>query len=390
MEKNLNKPNEPSIDQPAFPEINPQPAPTEPEGAPAGLNGAGDAPSAAGGSTPENGRRRKQKSGNSSKGWVWTAILTMILLLALGGWWGYSNGIQRRLDKQNSAVMERISQQLELAYEDINAGNYQNAKLRVEYIIQLYPDFPGAADLLGDILLHLEAPTPAPTALPTAMPTNEATATPDLRGAEETFSQIQSLMLAEQWDTAIENILALKENHYDYQTVAVDGYYFIALRNRGIERVYAGQLEQGIYDLTLADQLGALDGEADGVRSWASMYLTGASYWDSNWAAAVDIFSQLAANLPYLSDSSGMTSTERYRIALYRLGDQFAANGDYCTAASYYEQSLAIGTNPDIQVTATFYAETCATPQETPTPPETATPTVTETPPEPTEVTPTP
>ena len=77
-----------------------------------------------------------------------------------------------------------------------------------------------------------------------------------------------------------------------------------------------------------------------------------------------------------------MTTAERYRVALYRLGDMFAAQGDYCTASSYYNQSLAVGLNLDIQVTASAYAEACANPVTTPEPPEEQ---LTPTPPEPTE-----
>lgn len=310
-----------------------------------------------------------KKTKKTGRRWVWASILAMLVLLIAGVIWGYRAGIQKRLDKQNSAVMDRIAQQLALAYDDINAQNYENAKVRVEYIIELYPGFPGAEEMLSDIMLHLEAPTPVPTVVTVETPIPVATATPDTRGEEETFAQIRQQILDQDWEGAIQNIMSMKENHYEYKTVELDGFYFIALRNRGMQLVYAGQLEQGIYNLTVADNLGALDGEADGVRNWASMYLTGASFWDSNWASAVEIFGDLATQLPYLSDSSGMTSTERYRIALYRLGDQFAANGDYCTAADYYQQSLAIGGNPDIQATATAYAEACAGPQETLTPP---------------------
>src|SRR5690606_11367533 len=90
----------------------------------------------------------------------------------------------------------------------------------------------------------------------------------------------------------------------------------------------------------------------------------------------VDIFGQLYAQMPYFSDSTGMTTAERYRVALYRLGDQFAAQGDYCTASSYYSQSLAVGDNLDIQVTATAYSEACANLSNTPEPPvDEATPT---------------
>ena len=330
-------------------------------------------------------QEHKPKAKKPKNHWVSLAVLFLILALVLGGWLGYHNGIQQRLDKQNATIMDKISLQLEHAYLDINAGNYENAKVRVEYIIDLYPNFPGTSDLLAEIMLHLETPVATATQVYLAMPTSQATSTPDLRGAETTFVQIEQLIRDQKWDEAIQNISAIRENHYDYKTVAVDGYLFIALRNRGIQKIYSGQLEQGIYDLSTADQLGALDGDADSARTWASMYLKGASFWDVNWAEAVNIFEQLSSAMPYLSDASGMTSLERYRIALYRLGDQYALQGDYCTARDYYVQSLAIGGNADLQATATSYGNTCAERNVTPAPPTETLPPVTETPtPEPT------
>ncbi len=53
-------------------------------------------------------------------------------------------------------------------------------------------------------------------------------------------------------DLAVQTVQSLKESNYDYRTIEVDGLYFIALRNRGIQRIWAGQLEQGMYDLTIA------------------------------------------------------------------------------------------------------------------------------------------
>ena len=97
----------------------------------------------------------------------------------------------------------------------------------------------------------------------------------------------------------MQTVQSLKESNFDYRTIDVDGLYFIALRNRGIQRIWAGELEQGMYDLSVAEELGALDAQAAGAESWATTYLTGASYWDVNWPGAVDIFGQLYAQMPY-------------------------------------------------------------------------------------------
>lgn len=318
-------------------------------------------------------KKRKSK-------WTWIVFLLAIVIMGLSVFLGYRNGVQRRIQNERNMLMDQIAVQLDWVYKDMDAQRYENARTRLEYIIDKYPGFPGAAELLVEVMMKLEVPTPMPT-IPvmeieeTDEP--EITPTPDTRASEEIFVQIGQLIAAEDWNQALDNIQKLKETNYGYKTVEVDGYYFIALRNRGIQRIWAGEIEQGMYDLSVAEQLGAIDSAAAGAKSWGSLYLTGASYWDVNWAGAVDIFSQLYAQMPFFTDSSGMNVTERYRVALYKLGDQFAVNGDYCTAASYYKKSLEVGVNLDIQVTATWLEQTCANPPGETTPEPTVDPNAT-------------
>jgi len=321
--------------------------------------------------------------------WILFAVIFLILALVLGAYFGYRNGIARRLEKEKITVVQVAAEQYQLAFQDIAAGNYENAKTRIEYVIEIYPQFPGAPELLHDILLNLEQPTAMPTLIEEFTPTPAVTSTPDFRAAEQIFTEIQQAVAAKQWDQAIQDIIAIREVNYDYRKVQVDGFYYIALRNRGIQRIQSGQLEQGLFDLATAEQFAPLDGEADGVRTWAQLYLSGASYWDVNWQQAIDIFAQVKDAYPYLMDSSGMTAIERYRVALYLYGDQFAASGDYCKAHEYYLQSLAVGPDPDVQATAERYAEACQNMQATPEPTEELTPIPTEqTPLPPTEPTP--
>ena len=321
--------------------------------------------------------------------WILFAVIFLILALVLGVYFGYRNGIARRLEKEKITVVQVAAEQYQLAFQDIAAGNYENAKTRIEYVIEIYPQFPGAPELLHDILLNLEQPTAMPTLIEEFTPTPAVTSTPDFRAAEQIFTEIQQAVTEKQWDQAIQDIIAIREVNYDYRKVQVDGFYYIALRNRGIQRIQSGQLEQGLFDLATAEQLAPLDGEADGVRTWAQLYLSGASYWDVNWQQAIDIFAQVKDAYPYLMDSSGMTAIERYRVALYLYGDQFAASGDYCKAHEYYLQSLAVGPDANVQATAQRYAEACQAMQATPEPTEELTPIPTEqTPLPPTEPTP--
>lgn len=331
------------------------------------------------------GKKRRSK-------WVWLGVFLFVLFIAAGVFFGYRNGVQRRVANEKALLMEQISLQLEWTYKDMDAGRYENAKARLEYIIDKYPEFPGVADLMAQVLGKMNKPTPTPTQVVIATQEPGVTVTPDLRGVEEKFTTLTQHITNQEWDLAVQTVQSLKESNFDFRTIEVDGLYFIALRNRGIQRIWAGELEQGMYDLTVASELGALDSQAAGAQSWATTYLTGASFWDVNWPGAVEIFGQLYAQSPYFSDATGMTTAERYRVALYRLGDIYAAQGDYCTASSYYNQSLAVGVNLDIQVTATALAEACTGPVTTPDPPQEDTPVppeppqeVTPIPPDPTE-----
>ncbi len=312
------------------------------------------------------GQKPRKKRGGR---WVWLGVLVFVLFIAAGVFFGYRNGVQRRLANEKSILMEQIALQLEWTYRDIDAGRYENAKARLEYINEKYPEFPGVNDLMDQVVAKINEPTPTPTQVVIATVEPEITATPDFRGAEDKFAELNQHIINEEWDQAVQTVQSLKESNFDYRRLEVDGLYFIALRNRGIQRIWAGELEQGMYDLSIASELGALDSQAAGAENWARTYMTGASYWDVNWFGALEIFGQLYAQSPYFSDATGMTTAERYRVALYRVGDIYAAQGDYCSASSYYRQSLSVGDNLDIQVTATAYAEACANPTPSPGPP---------------------
>lgn len=319
--------------------------------------------------TPTKPTKRKRSP------WIWYGILFIVFCLAVAIYGGYKNGVSRRLANEKNMIMSQISVQLSKAYQDIENKNYENAKVRLEYILQKYPGFPGVDALLVDVMMQLGAQavtTPNPSVVDNIPSETVATPLPTLdpQIAATMYANIQQQINGKQWELALESIRELKEKDYTFRSVAVDGLYFIALRNRGMQKISSGELEQGLFDLSVVNTMGALDGEADGLKYWASLYLTGASYWDGNWAMAVEIFEELAKQMPYLSDGTGYTSTERLRIGLYRLGDEFVARGEVCAAIPYYRRSLEVGPNPDLSARLITLEQQCAeqAPSATPTP----------------------
>jgi tetratricopeptide (TPR) repeat protein len=293
-----------------------------------------------------------------SRLWRGLIILGLVGLLLIAGasaYGGYLSGIDQRTSLEATQVSHEVAEQFELGVQDASAGRYEVARQRFEYVIQLDPGYPGVTDQLAMVLLQLNT-----TATPTQVPTPTLTPTVDLRGAEELFSQAQVLLADERWGEAIDTLLKLRKDEPAYQPVEVDSMLYVALRNRGVQRILAeADLEGGTYDLALAERFGPLDVEANNMRTWADLYVTGASFWGLDWAQAVNFFGQLVPVAPNLRDSSNLTATERYRLATIEYGNFLAENGEWCDALAQYEAALALAYDPEIESTALSVAREC-------------------------------
>lgn len=279
----------------------------------------------------------EKKSGSGRKT-VALVIIGVIALLVIGGLSGYAEGVMERVNAENTQVSEQLSEQFALVEEDIAGGRYDNAKQRLEFIISKNSGFPGATDKLAYVLVQQAiTPTPLPTLTPTITPT------PDLRDQEAVFANAQQQLGAKDWTGLMGSLDTLRKKDPTYKAATIDAWYYTALRNRGIDQILGTgvytttNMEGGIYDLTLAERFGPLDGYSAGLRTFSRMFLTAAAYWDVNWLAAVDNFRQVAANTPNLRDSSNVTAVQRLYQALLRYGDELAASPDKRTRCSAYE-----------------------------------------------------
>ncbi len=311
----------------------------------------------------------------------WWLVPVCLLILLVGGgagvYFGYRAGLQDRINAQNQQRIGAATEQFALGVADLEAGRYDTARKRFEYVINLDPGFPGVAEKLAEsMLLMAQALTPTPEPLPTLEPT------PDLRNEEQIFNEIVQNLASQSWELAIANIEKLRNLKLDYRAVDVDGMYYIALRFNGIHKILnEGQLEVGIYYLTLSERFAPLDMDAKNYRSWARQYITAASFWGVDWAQVVSYFADIYPALPNLRDASGMTATERFRIASIKYGDYLMTQEQYCEAQIQYQNALNLYNDPAIQPTAAAAAEWCANPPgqeapatETPTPTATVTP----------------
>jgi tetratricopeptide (TPR) repeat protein len=298
--------------------------------------------------------------------------------LLLGGYAGRAD-----LGRRQAAVgMGSLPEQFALAQLDLAEGRLDNARQRLEYILATDPAFPQASEQLTTVLQALYATTtPTPPVAITPTPTR------DPRPIQELMAQAQGVFAAQDWSAAIDLLSALRQADPAFQPAQVDGMLYLALRQRGVAKILQGrELEGGMYDLTLAERFGPMDGLAQQARGWARLYIIGLSFWEVVPQQAVYYFGQVAAAAPNLTDASGWTAAARYQAAVAQYAAALAASGDWCAAQEQY--TLAAGADsPQAQEAALK----CTPPTETPLDAPTETPALFPSPtPLPTEVTPLP
>jgi tetratricopeptide (TPR) repeat protein len=302
--------------------------------------------------------------------WPWVLVGFVILLLGalLGGLAGYNNGVQMRLAKQSSEATLAAATQFQLGVADMDAGHYAMALKRFQYVIEVDPSYPGAAEKLTQVMFAMastQTSTPAPT------PTIVLTPTPDTRGEEEIFGTARAVLASLDWAKTIDTLDSLRRLNNTYRAIEVDGMYYVALRNRGMDKIRNGMLEEGIYDMSLTERFGPLDKEANTYRDWARLYITGASFWELDWVEVINYFSQVYAATPMLRDRSGMTAADRYREALVSYGDQLVKEEKYCEADEQYALAFQVSPDDTLARTSTAVYSLCnpatATPEPSPT-----------------------
>ncbi len=262
-------------------------------------------------------------------------VLSFILLVGLGGFSGFRSGIGDRESAQEGVISGQLTEQYQYALVDVQFGRYDAAKQRLLFIIGHQSDYPGAQDLLTQALVL--------SVIPTFTPTPTLTATPDFSGAENAYLRAQQLISAQDWPGALGALDTIRKLDPGYKTAQVDGMYYFALRNYGHDLITSqGNLEGGIYQLTLAERFGPLDNTANGLREGARMYISGASFWELDWSQAVTYFTQVNSGWPSLWDGT-MTGTQRFYNASMRYGDELYENEQFCDAYEQYQNAATVG-----------------------------------------------
>jgi len=305
--------------------------------------------------------------------WVLIGIVGMLIIGAIGSGTGYLMAVELRKNAELNERLTLAATQFELALNDEKNENFNAARQRLEYILQIYPEYPGLDEKLKDVMLaiginqgstQLSTPAPGETIEPVSTPLP----TTNSKNLSVLFNQAKAQLAASDWPGLLATVLSLRDIDPSYESVKVDGMYYYALRYNGISKVEQGSLEVGIYYFSLAEEIAPIDRDAESYRVWARMYNNAASNWNINMLAAATQFSDLYALVPNLIDASGITVRSRYAGALEGYGDYLQQTFAWCDAVVQYETSMTIvGSDRMVEKLATA-RELCANPPPTPTP----------------------
>jgi hypothetical protein len=293
----------------------------------------------------------------------WLVALCVVLILAIGLLAGYNSGMSRRYAAQNTLAAGQLDEQFQLGTKAVEAGNYELARQYFEGILRTDSQYPGIQAAYTDLLVRMKVNT-----TPQFSPTPILSPTPDLRSADEIYNTAQQLLNSGDWDGAITNLDSLRKSNPTYHTAQVDGMYYMSLRQRGMAKISAAcqnvNLEGGIYDLTLAENFvgaGNLDSVAESLRTYARLYIIGASFWDQDWVQSQNFFAQVMTGYPNMSDSSCKSATSRWVEATINVAKQLLASGDACGAEAQYADAFKVNDplNARAYPTATEVASQC-------------------------------
>lgn len=327
---------------------------------------------------------RKQKRQSR---WTWFGILGMLLIAAIGIGIGYGSALNERNQAEKSQKLEAAVVQFEQALVDQKEGRLLTARKRFEYVLSIYPDYPGVGEKLVEVGLLLGVDQGGST-LPTPQVINPTSATPSNPGANsQTLNalnrQAKNYLKAQDWNNLYITAVKMRDIYPKYDVTRVDGYYYMALRNLGMSKILAGNLEVGSYYFSLAEQIGPIDVEAQNLNNWAHLYLTAGSWWGISWLNAIEKFAELYQIAPNLLDSSNMSVKMRYAGSYEGYGDFLQLTYKWCDAVPQFLAAANILPSDRLAEKIVKGEKLCANPPPMPTPtydPNAPTPTPTKKP----------
>lgn len=304
------------------------------------------------------GRPPAPKPAERRRRWLLLALAAAAVgatIVGAGALTGYAAGLEARQAQRSAEQATALQEQFDLGVNDMLEGRFELARQRFSYIVEVEPEYPGARELLGDALVALNQPTATATATPTPTVDITPSATPDLGSFDGMLASAQAATGQGNYDAALDLLVTLIAEAPDYRRSEVNQLLYTTLRNRGLEKIWRGDQEQGIYDLTLASRLGALDSQAQSWRNSAAFYLFANSYFGLDWGLSTQYFADLCG-------AGVWDACFKYARSAWEYADLLVAQDENpCAALAYYEASIFTREDLAQAPTATEAAAMCLT-----------------------------
>lgn len=301
--------------------------------------------------------------------WVWLGILIMLVLTSIGAGIGYSSALKVRMAAETNQRLELATTQYVKAERDIADGNLDMANQRLQYIMTIYPAYPGLEDKLKEVMVAMTLANPnANITQPTPDAAFTPVATKDTTAVSVLFPQAQNQLNAKDWPGLLETVNKIRNIDPSYEALKVDGFYYYALINNGIAKINSGHLEVGLYYFALASKIAPLYDETLTYSQWASLYLQAGSYFGLDYQKSAELFANVAQQVPNMIDVSGFSAKQRYVNSIVGIGDELEKVYDFCNAAIQYTTAKDILSSDDLLAKLQQAQDFCANPPAIPTP----------------------
>lgn len=303
---------------------------------------------------------------------VLAILLATYSIVFYAAWQGAE---EERREEERRALLSELENQMSLARDDVNENNPELALRRLDWILNLRPGYPGAAELrqvAETTLSQIMTPEATATRIAPPTPTSALSNEPD---PASLFSEVEKLYQGEQWLIATTELAAFQVRFPNYDRLATDRMLFNASINLGLELVQGDQIELGLFYMAQAEKLGDLPEDVEAFRTWAELYLQGIGYFGVDWGQAIYYFRGLCSAAPYYQDSC----TRLYE-SLVAFGDIFSGSMEWCPAEEHYFEAMLYDTNELLRQKLDQARTSCLDATPTPTVVITSTVTITTTP----------
>ena len=279
-------------------------------------------------------------------GWPLLAILSLVLILGLGGLvlagvLGLRHGLEQRQAQQATAVAGHFQRALRY----LDSGELALAQAELARVLELAPEHEGALAQLRELeeaAARRQTPTATAIFTPTPVPTPPP-GTPQMSALDALFAEARQLFEQQQWEEAALRLEQLRTLAPDYQPQAVEEMLFQAHYQHGLQLAQADHLEAALRSFDQALALRPDDAAAQEERELTALYAAGIGTWGADWKKTIATFGELYRRRPDYRDVA-----RRLLDAYRQYGDALARKTQWCEAAGQYAAALTVQDDPEI------------------------------------------